>query len=194
MASAFGTLLTPILKLFNSILAALVTLVRKSLHRYTFLALSAFEGLLSLQNHWDELLSRRGPDTVTDKNELKDAIQSLRALCLRSFPEFLADIKLSATSRSSDTSTKLTGFTVSVCSSLVCRCKVSIHIILQTVRYITKVPEVRSAVSSALLVLGDGNWKMGEGVQVGQAREGDESAILEHFIGEFSFCCSGHDT
>ncbi|EDR01302.1 exo70-like exocyst complex subunit [Laccaria bicolor S238N-H82] len=110
------------------------------------------------------LLSRR--DTATDKNELKDAIQTLRALCLRSFPEFLADIKLGATSRGSDTSTKLTGFTLS------------------TVRYITKVPEVRSAVSSALLALGDGNWKMGEGIQVGQAREGDESAILEHFIGD----------
>ncbi|EDR01299.1 exocyst complex component, exo70 subunit [Laccaria bicolor S238N-H82] len=164
VASAFGTLLTPILKLFNSILAALVTLVKKSLHRYTFLALSAFEGLLSLQNHWDDLLSRR--DTATDKNELKDAIQTLRALCLRSFPEFLADIKLGATSRGSDTSTKLTGFTLS------------------TVRYIAKVPEVRSAVSSALLALGDGNWKMGEGIQVGQAREGDESAILEHFIGD----------
>ena len=122
MASAFGTLLTPILKLFNSILVALVTLVKKSLHRYTFLALSAFEGLLSLQNHWDDLLSRRGPDTATDRNELKDAIQSLRALCLRSFPEFLADIKLSATSRGPDTSTKLTGFTLSVCSFLVCRC------------------------------------------------------------------------
>ena len=49
VASACGTLLTSILKLFNSILTALVTLVKKSLH--TFLALSAFEGLLSLQKH-----------------------------------------------------------------------------------------------------------------------------------------------
>jgi len=90
-------------------------LVKKFLHRYTFLALSAFEGLLSLQNYWDDLLSHHGPDTATDKNKLKDALQSHNALCLHSFPEFLVDIKLGATSRGLDTSTKLTGFTLSVC-------------------------------------------------------------------------------
>jgi len=51
---------------------------------------------------------------------------------------------------------------------------------LQTIEYITKVPEVQSAISLALLVLRDVNWKMSEGVQVGEAHEG---AILKHFIG-----------
>lgn len=81
------------------LLVALITLVKNFLHRCTFLALSAFEGLLSLQNHWDDLLSRHGPDIATDKNNFKDAIKSLHALCLCSLPEFLADIKLGAMSR-----------------------------------------------------------------------------------------------
>jgi len=113
-ASAFGTLMAPILKLFNQVLAQLITLMKKSLHKYNFLALSAYEGLLSLQRNWDDLLSRRGSDYVSEKNEPKDGLLSLRALCLRSFPEFLADLKMGAMSRGSDTSTKLTDFTTSV--------------------------------------------------------------------------------
>lgn len=48
---------------------------------------------------------------------------------------------------------------------------------------------MRSAVTSALVALGDGNWKMGEGVQVGKGAkpgEGDESVLLEHFICEYT--------
>lgn len=48
-----------------------------------------------------------------------------------------------------------------------------------------RLPEVQSAVGSALLTLGDGNWKMGEGVQVGKGAklgEGDEPVILEHYV------------
>ena len=114
VASAFGTLMEPILKLFNSVLTQLIALVKKSLHKFNFLALSAFDGMLSLQRHWDNLLSRRGSDHVSDRNEPRDGLQSLRALCLRSFPEFLADIKMGAMARGSDTSTKLMDFTISV--------------------------------------------------------------------------------
>ena len=113
MVPTFGTPLTPILKVFNAILVALATLVKKSLHLYTLLALSVFGGLLLLQNHSEDLLSRRGPDKI-DNNVLRDAIQSLRTLCHHSFPEFLADVELGATSRGPDTSTKDTGFTLLV--------------------------------------------------------------------------------
>ncbi|KAJ3494972.1 hypothetical protein NMY22_g19997 [Coprinellus aureogranulatus] len=65
-----------------------------------------------------------------------------------------------------------------------------------TVKYIQKIPSVQGAVSAALLALGDGNWKMGEGVQVGAVgkRQGgaaydegmggeDEGReVLEHYI------------
>ena len=44
-------------------------------------------------------------------------------------------------------------------------------------------PQVLSAVESALYALGDGNWKMGEGVQVGKGnKDDDDSGIVEHFI------------
>ncbi|KAF8148207.1 exocyst complex component, exo70 subunit [Crassisporium funariophilum] len=167
MASAFGALMIPILKLFNTILTQLINLVKKSLHKYNFLALAAYEGLLTLQPHWDDLLSRRGSEHAEEKNEYRDGLLSLRALCLRSFPEFLADVKMGAMARGSDTSTKLMDFTVS------------------TVKYIQRIPQVQSAVESALLALGDGNWKMGEGVKVGkgnQATEADDASITEHFV------------
>lgn len=171
----------PILKLFNSVLTQLINLVKKSLHKYNFLALSAYEGLLSLQRHWEEVLSRRG--SASDKNELKDGLQSLRALCLRSFPEFLADIKLGAMSRGADTNTKLMDFTTSVCTS--CRGSEAQLIIFQTIAYIERIPQVLSAVESALYALGDGNWKMGEGVQVGKGNKDDDGSIVEHFIRMF---------
>jgi exocyst complex protein 7 len=50
------------------------------------------------------------------------------------------------------------------------------------------VPEVKAAVGSALLKLGDGNWKMGEGITVPKTArlgEGDEDLILENFICQF---------
>ncbi len=120
IASTFAVLLAPILKFFGQILGQLVALTKKKLQQYSFLALSAYEGLLSLQPHWDELLSRRGSDSVQEKNELKDGLQNLRGLCLRSFPEFLADIKLAAggrdVSKGMDSSSKLTDFAISVCA------------------------------------------------------------------------------
>jgi exocyst complex component 7 len=48
-----------------------------------------------------------------------------------------------------------------------------------------RLPDVKIAVESALTTLGNGNWKMGEGVQVGgrnaRGDDNEESAILEHF-------------
>ena len=47
-----------------------------------------------------------------------------------------------------------------------------------------RLPELQDAVGPALQMLGDGNWKMGEGVQVGKAAkaaEVDERIILEHY-------------
>ena len=57
--------------------------------------------------------------------------------------------------------------------------------IFQTVEYMERLPEVQSAVGAALLKLGDGNWKMGEGVRVGMSaktEENDETVVLEHFV------------
>lgn len=49
--------------------------------------------------------------------------------------------------------------------------------------------EVRDVVGPALLTLGDGNWKMGEGVQVGnegaKTDVGDEQTVIEHYTCHF---------
>jgi exocyst complex component 7 len=47
-----------------------------------------------------------------------------------------------------------------------------------------RLPEVQTAAGAALTALGDGNWKMGEGVSVQKSKlgEGDEAVILEHYV------------
>jgi exocyst complex component 7 len=51
-----------------------------------------------------------------------------------------------------------------------------------------RIPDVQVAVASALLTLGDGNWKMGEGVKVvgSKSAEVDEQTILEHYMCTFT--------
>ncbi|KAG6831389.1 hypothetical protein H0H92_010991 [Tricholoma furcatifolium] len=168
LGSSYAILLAPILKLFSTTLTSLVSMIKKSLAKYTFLALSAYETLLPMQPEWDELLSRRSSETRRDTNEIKDGMHALRSVCLRSFPEFLADLKLGALSKSGEpVTTGLVNFTVS------------------TIKYMERLPQVQGAVGSALLTLGDGNWRMGEGVSVGKVTkvdESDEDTVLEHYI------------
>lgn len=115
LASSFSTLLSPILKLFTTILTSLVNLIKKSLPKYCFLALAAYECMLSIQSQWDDILSRRGNEARKDGNEVKDGLNTLRAVCLRSFPEFLADLKLGAMSRGGELiNTGPTAFVISV--------------------------------------------------------------------------------
>jgi hypothetical protein len=42
---------------------------------------------------WEEVINRRANNSTANVNALKEGLHSLRAVCLRSFPEFLADIK-----------------------------------------------------------------------------------------------------
>ena len=86
-------------------------LIKKALHKYTFLALAAYEALLALQSQWDAMLARRGSEGRG--NELKDGLGTLRAVCLRSFPEFLADLKMGAMGRGAE-STGLADFAINV--------------------------------------------------------------------------------
>ncbi|KAG5635948.1 hypothetical protein H0H81_009573 [Sphagnurus paluster] len=169
LGSSFTILLAPILSLFGTTLTALVNLVKRSLPKYTFLALSAYEEMLVLQPQWDDLLSRRGNAGRREGNELRDGLHTLRAVCLRSFPEFLADLKLGALGKGGElVTTGLADFAIS------------------TVKYMERLPQVEAAAGSALFTLGDGNWKMGEGVQVGKGAtkggESDESVVLEHYV------------
>ena len=111
ISTTFSTLLLPLISLFNSTLSSLSSLIKRSLHKYTFLALSAYSSLSTQQSRWDDLLTRRGE---RKENELKDGLHALRGVCLRSFPEFLADLKVTALGKGGELGTGLADFTVSV--------------------------------------------------------------------------------
>ena len=70
-------------------------------------ALLAYDALLQQQHPWEEVLLRRGSEYLDNKNELRDGPQILRQICLRSFPEFLVDLKLGANNCDLDTSVKV---------------------------------------------------------------------------------------
>ncbi|TCD71013.1 hypothetical protein EIP91_000511 [Steccherinum ochraceum] len=163
LESSFGTLVTPLATLFTTTLGSISALIKKSINKHTFLALSAHAHLSQYQGEWDDFMSRRADRA---ENELKDGLHSLRASCLRSFPEFIADIRLAANGKGGEFSTGLHEITAS------------------TVKFLERIPEVQSAASSALLTLGDGNWRMGEGVQIGKApkADADENTVIEHYM------------
>jgi exocyst complex protein 7 len=174
VAQAYGALLSPILGLFGTTLGSLIGLIKRSLHKHMFLALSTYEALLKLLPRWESLLNLR--EGGGGNNEVKEGLNSVRAVGLRSFPELIADIKSGATSKNNVGLAEYTGAVMNLTQSMV--------------TYLSKLPIVKGAVGSALLSLGDGNWKMGEGVQVGKGSKlplggeaGDvEQTILEHYI------------
>lgn len=110
--AAYCTFLTPLLSLVSSSLTQLTTRVKRALQQHAFLALAAYARLSSpnVQQRWEDIISRRsgkygagrdqgglqGKKSDINVNVLKEGLHSLRAVCLRSFPEFLADIKLAA--------------------------------------------------------------------------------------------------
>ena len=126
-----------------------------------------------MQRRWEDTV-RRAAGSSKDSGPvsagaLRDALASLRSVCLRSFPEFLADVKLAAVPRTPgvDLGTGIADLTETV------------------VRYLEAIPAVQDAVGAALVSLGDGNWKMGEGVQVSKGPklgEGNEAVVLEHYL------------
>ncbi|THH20305.1 hypothetical protein EW146_g1018 [Bondarzewia mesenterica] len=173
LSTTYATLLTPIVNLFNTTLSSLSTLIKRSLHKYTFLALSAYSSLSTQQSQWDDIIMRRAE---RKENELKESLHSLRGVCLRSFPEFLADLKVAALGKGGELGTGLADFTVSY---VMC---------YQTIRYLEQILAVQDAVASALVTLGDGNWKMGDGMRLATNKNPksneviNERILLEHYI------------
>ncbi|KAI0030280.1 Cullin repeat-like-containing domain protein [Vararia minispora EC-137] len=163
LSSTFSSLLNPILLLFSTTFSSLTALIKRALHKHTFLALSAYSAISVAQARWEKLIAVRAD---RHENELRDALGGIKAVCLRSFPEFLADVKLASVGKTSET-TGLADFTVS------------------TVEYMKNLLEVRDAVGDALVALGDGNWKMGAGVGVAKTNKlgvGSEQILIEHYI------------
>ncbi|KAI0250886.1 exocyst complex component exo70 subunit [Lactifluus subvellereus] len=164
LPSTYRTLLTPLTTLFNTTLASLSTLIKRSLYKYTFHALASYSALSARQDRWDELITRRAE---RKENELKEGLHALRGVCLRSFPEFLADLKQAGAGRGGEIGTGCADFTIS------------------TAQYLEQLLEVRDAVGPTLMLLGDGNWKMGDGVQAkpnqGKSAPGSERVLIEHY-------------
>ena len=112
LPSTYAVLLIPLTTLFNTTLSSLSTLIKRSLHKYTFHALASYSSLSAHQDRWDELITRRAE---RKENELKEDLHALRGVCLRSFPEFLADLKLAALGRGGgDVGTGCADITISV--------------------------------------------------------------------------------
>ena len=92
-------------------MSSLSALIKRSLHKYTFLALSIYASLSTTQANWDDIMCRRAGKR---ENELKDDLHALRASVLRSFPELIADIRVAAMGKGGELSTGLTDITLSV--------------------------------------------------------------------------------
>ncbi|KAH9020402.1 exocyst complex component exo70 subunit [Lactarius pseudohatsudake] len=164
LPSTYAALLTPLTTLFKTTLSSLSALIKRSLHKYTFHALACYSALSARQDRWDELITRRAE---RKENELKEDLHALRGVCLRSFPEFLADIKLAGLGRGGEVGTGCADFTIT------------------TTRYLEQLLEVRDAVGPTLMLLGDGNWRMGDGIQAkpnqGKPAPGSEGRLIEHY-------------
>ena len=168
----FASLLNPILMLFANTLSSLSSTIKRALQKHTFLALSAYGELASCQLQWDSAMR----SAARTENELKDGLQTLRSTMLRSFPEFLVDIKTAAM----DTGDMGSG---------------TAPITTTTIAYLNQIPPVQEAMAAALITLGDGNWRMGEGMsKTGQrnAANGDDAGILENYIRMPAHPCCNH--
>ncbi|PIL26854.1 hypothetical protein GSI_11034 [Ganoderma sinense ZZ0214-1] len=162
LSATYSALISPLTNLFTATLGMLGSLIKRNLNKNTFLALSTYSSLTLQQARWTDVMSRRAE---RKENELKEGLHSIRASCLRSFPELLADIRMAGLGKGGEVGSGLAEFTIS------------------TVQYLERLLVVQDAAASALLTLGDGNWKMGEGTQVGKTKapEVDEQTVLEHF-------------
>ncbi|EIW74439.1 hypothetical protein CONPUDRAFT_67345 [Coniophora puteana RWD-64-598 SS2] len=189
IAQAYTTLLTPLFQLFTETINSLNNIVRRNLHKHAFLALGLYTSLQdsSLYSRWERIATRREDSSTSGStstanmgadarggggtlpSEHKDAMNSVRAVCLRSFPELLADIKMAGAPTAP---TAKSG------------ADKGLDIGTSTVNYLAKIPSVHSAVGSALVALGDGNWKMGAASKVGKSTfgEGDEAVLVQHFV------------
>lgn len=114
LASTYATLLTPLGNLFTTTMQSFSGLIKRSIHKYTFLALAAYASLSIMQARWDDLMCKR---SGRRENELKDGLHTIRAACLRSFPEFIADIRAAALGKTGELSTSLADCTVTVRAS-----------------------------------------------------------------------------
>jgi exocyst complex component 7 len=165
--ATYATLLAPINSLFTTTLTLLINLIKSNRNKHVFLALASYEELSNAQPAWNDVQKRAGKK----ENELKENLVALRGVCLRSFPEFLLDVRGAGTKITVDVGTGIHETTIMV------------------VNYLQQIPQVMDAVGTALTTLGDGMWKMGEGAGkvLGKSDQDDERLVIEHFVCECGY-------
>lgn len=93
-------------------MGTITTLLKRSLRNHTFLALAAFDQLSALMPRWDAAISSRASRR---EQELRDAVFAWRAACVRSYPEFLADLKMAGLGpKTGEIGTNIADFATSV--------------------------------------------------------------------------------
>ncbi|KAG8886158.1 hypothetical protein FRB97_007196 [Tulasnella sp. 331] len=165
---SFGSLCAPLFSMFSLTISAIQAAVKKSLLTHVWLALQLWASLTALQPVWDEVMRKR---TGRKENELSEIVHAVRGVCLRSFPEFIMEIKLAASPAPSARQVELGTGTADVTK--------------MAVDYIYQIPDIQSTVASALRTLGDGNWNMGGGAVVNKKEkdhEADDRELLDHYI------------
>ena len=106
--ATYSTLITPLNTTFTSLHSQLLNTIKRSLYNYTFSALTIYTVLSdpNVTGRWDDLMHKRagrgggtgGGIESGNQNALRESLHALRGVCLRSFPEFLADVKIAAMS------------------------------------------------------------------------------------------------
>ncbi|KAG9085523.1 hypothetical protein FS749_004353, partial [Ceratobasidium sp. UAMH 11750] len=167
----FEVITRPLVTSFTSSLSNLSSIVKRNLQNNIFMALAIYSSLSEAQDQYTDIILRR---TGRKDNDLSTGIHALRGVCIRSFPELLLEIKTPA--MSPPTATPGRG---EIGTGIA-------DVTVLAVEYLEQIPAVADAMSSMLMTLGDGNWRMGEGMIPGSKTRIEESneperVILEHF-------------
>ncbi|KAG8795134.1 hypothetical protein FRC12_017636 [Ceratobasidium sp. 428] len=171
LKESFEVITRPLVTAFTSSLSNLSALVKRNLQNNIFMALSIYASLSEAQEQYTDIIIRRAG---RKDNDLSTGIHALRGVCIRSFPELLLEIKTPAMSPPTPTPGRGeigTGIA---------------DVTVLAVDYLEQIPAVADAMSSMLITLGDGNWRMGEGTIPGSKARIEESdeperMILEHY-------------
>ena len=185
MENALSTLAAPLLEMFNGLFGTIQNIIKKSLLTNVWLAFGLYGRLSHLQSAWDDVLRQRAGRR---ENELGDVVNTLRALCLRSLPEFLLEIRQAGIPPPPTAKPVELGTGVADISKMVGSCAnpgmILTPYLLQAVKYLMQIPLAQNTTVVMLRTLGDGNWKMGEGNVVNKLAETESSDqdLLEHYI------------
>ncbi|KAG8902872.1 hypothetical protein FRB99_004000 [Tulasnella sp. 403] len=167
--STFAAASAPLVTMFSSLLSTIQATIKKSLLTHVWFAFGLWGILGNLQPVWDDVMRQR---TGRKENELSEAVHALRGVCLRSFPEFIMDIKQAGIPPPPNAKQIELGTAVADVTKM-------------TVAFLNQIPDLQGTISAALRTLGDGNWKMGDGPSVGKMAsaesEVDDHTLLEHF-------------